>query len=501
MLEDVYHMLRDAGQPTVCVVGDAMLDTYVWGAVSRISPEGPIPVLHVQRREHRLGGALSVAAMLRSLQARVLPVGVVGDDRSARLLRARLQESDIEPAGLLRESDRPTATKTRYLGYVQSAGRALQQLLRVDEEDTSPVSEHAAAEVLRHVHDILAEVDLLVVQDMGKGLFMDSLLREVLSAAGNANVPVIVDPERTQDYAPYARATCVVPNRFEAEMATGMQLRSEAEFADAASVLLAELDLDSVVIKLDRDGIYYATRRGESQHIRAHQREVADVTGAGDMVAAALALALGSGAEFDTAVRFANFAGGLEVMQSGATPIPRARLMEALQSATDPVATKIRDRCEVASLVERLRGEGKSIAFTNGCFDLLHLGHVRLVQYARRQGDVLIVGLNSDASTRAIKGPDRPINNEQVRSHVLASLADVDYVIVFDEQSVLPLIREIRPDVLVKGGDYPKEGVVGHEFVESYGGEVRLAPLARGLSTTELINRIAQSNERSDPQD
>ncbi len=227
----------------------------------------------------------------------------------------------------------------------------------------------------------------------------------------------------------------------------------------------------------------------------AHVREVADVTGAGDMVAAAFALARAAGGDYAASVALANFAAGLEVMHSGATAIPRADVLAALRAATDPTASKVRDRAEMPAVIERLHGAGRRVAFTNGCFDLLHIGHVQLIQYARRQADALIVGLNSDQSARALKGPGRPINSEGVRSRLLASMADVDYVVLFDETSVLPLIQELRPDVLVKGGDYPKEGVVGYEFVESYGGEVKLAPVAKGFSTTELIRKIAQDNE------
>jgi D-beta-D-heptose 7-phosphate kinase/D-beta-D-heptose 1-phosphate adenosyltransferase len=496
MLDGVYDLLERAGRPLVCVVGDVMLDAYVWGEVARISPEGPIPVLRVQRREHRAGGALSVASMLAALGAQVLPVGVVGRDASAEALARLLAEADMPPDGLLRSAARPTASKTRYLGFVQSAGRALQQLLRVDEEETAPIAPEDVTAVRAAVRERLAGADLLVIQDMGKGLFEDSLLRDLIAEARRMGKPVLVDPERTADYAPYAGASCVMPNRFEAEMATGMALREEDDYRRAARRLIDALSFESVVMKLDRDGIYYATAAGEEGRVNAHVREVADVTGAGDMVAAAFALARAAGGDYATSVALANFAAGLEVMHSGATAIPRSDVLAALRAATDPTALKVRERAEMPAIVERLHRGGKRVAFTNGCFDLLHIGHVQLIQYARRQADALIVGLNSDAGTRALKGPTRPINSQDVRSRLLASMADVDYVVLFDEPSVLPLVKEVRPDVLVKGGDYAKEGVVGHEFVESYGGRVVLAPVAKGFSTTELIRRIAEDNGR-----
>ncbi len=433
MLEAVHDLLQSAGRPRICVVGDVMLDAYVWGQVARISPEGPIPVLRVERREHRAGGALSVASMLAALGAEVLPVGVVGTDAAADTLGALLSDAGMPADGLLPSPGRPTAVKTRYLGFVQSAGRALQQLLRVDEEDTAPLGPEDIAAVRRAVAERLAEADMLVIQDMGKGLFDDSLLCNIIADAALQDKPVLVDPERTEDYTPYAGAACVMPNRFEAEMATGLALRGEDDYRRAARQLVDGLPVDSVVIKLDRDGIYYATAEGEEGRVPAHVREVADVTGAGDMVAAAFTLARAAGGDYAASVALANFAAGLEVMHSGATALPRADVLAALRSAADPAALKLRDRADMPAVIERLHGAGKRVAFTNGCFDLLHIGHMQLIQYARRQADALIVGLNSDASARALKGPGRPINSEDVRSRLLASMADVDYVVLFDE--------------------------------------------------------------------
>ena len=500
MLDGLCEFLESAGRPRVCIIGDMMLDIYVWGDVSRISPEGPIPVLRVERKEHRPGGAGSVAAMLRALEAEVLPVGLIGSDDAAELLKAALSKDGIGTAGLVRSASRPTITKTRYLGYVQSAGRALQQIVRVDEEVTGALSPDEASAVRRAARDAIAWADLVVIQDMGKGLLRADLIRELMREAHGK--PVVVDPERTEDYSPYAGATCVLPNRFEAELATGLTLRAEDDYRCAARKLIESLSLEAVVIKVDREGVFLATAAGKEAHIMARARDVADVTGAGDMVTAAFAFARAAGADYATAASLANFAAGLEVGLHGATPLPRRDILEAIRAEADPTARKIVPRQDVAALAERLRRAGKRIAFTNGCFDLLHLGHVQLLRYSRAQGDLLIVGLNSDVSARRLKGPGRPINSEQVRSHVLASIADVDYVVLFDDESVLPLVQQVRPDVLIKGGDYTVEGVVGHEFVQSYGGQVKLAPRVEGFSTTDLIKRISGNNagpNRSDP--
>ncbi len=498
MLEPLVHLLESAGRPRVCVVGDVMLDTYVWGDVSRISPEGPIPVIHAGRTEHRPGGAASVAAMLGELGAEVALVGLTGQDAAADALRRDLEQLGIAFGGLVASSSRPTTTKTRYLGYVQSAGRALQQLLRVDDEVTDRLSDTERRAVSDAIGRAASSCDVLVLQDMGKGLFDDGLLRETIEGARQAATPVGVDPERAEHYARYRNATCVLPNRYEAQLATGRRLQTEQDYRSAAEFLLDELALEAALIKLDREGVYCATADGLRRHIGTQVREVADVTGAGDMVTAAFCVALAAGARYGQAAALANFCGGMEVSRRGATPLPRRQVLEALRKAVDPVATKIVPREDVEQLAAALRSQGRRIAFTNGCFDLLHLGHVQLLGYAGRQGDVLIVGLNTDASARRLKGPGRPINSQEVRSRVLAALADVDYVVLFEEESVLPLIRQVRPHVLIKGADYDRTGVVGHEFVESCGGEVRLAPVAEGFSTTEIIRKVARNHEDTD---
>ena len=501
MYEQLCEFLKGLGRPKVCVVGDLMLDAYVWGDVSRVSPEGPIPVVRVERKENRPGGAGSVAAMLSALGAEVLCVGAIGEDAEGAALKEELASRQINVEGLICCPGRPTTVKTRYMGYVQSAGRALQQIVRVDEELCDPLGEAEARQLLEQVAICADAADLLVTQDMKKGLFTRSILQEILKTAGDKGKAVLVDPELGDDYSPYAGATCIMPNRFEAQRATGLDLSSEADYAEAASRLLGELSLKAVVIKLDREGIYFATDSGQQRHITTTAREVADVTGAGDMVAAAIGLVLAGGGDYEMAVNLANIAAGMEVSRHGAATIARAELLDQLQSLLDPPARKIKTRQEIRGILDTKRQQNQRIAFTNGCFDLLHLGHISLIQYARSEGEVLVVGVNSDRSIREIKGPGRPINSEDVRTRVLAALSDVDYVVLFDEASVLPLIEQIRPDVIVKGSDYDKDGVVGAEFVESYGGEVKLAEHLPGYSTSELIRKISQNHEEADRRD
>jgi D-beta-D-heptose 7-phosphate kinase / D-beta-D-heptose 1-phosphate adenosyltransferase len=492
MLQAAHDCLTRVDRPRVCVIGDMMLDTYVTGRVDRVSPEGPIPVLHCNERETRPGGAASVSVMAAALGAECHPVGIVGADDTARTLRQALQDAGMSDAGLVESHERPTTGKTRFVGYVQSAGRAVQQLLRVDDESTAPLSPVETEAVLAAVTYAMTRSDVVVIENMGKGLLCPALIRQIIDDARNAGLPVIVDPQRGDDYTPYRGATCLVPNRYETQIASGFPLRNERDYHAAASAFLTQLELDCVVIKLDRDGLYYTMADGHTGLMSTHARAVSDVTGAGDMVAAALACAVPSGAAFPAAVALANFAAGLECGCPGATPLPKATVLRALSEELSPGLHKIVPRSELPARLEEQRQAGRTVAFTNGCFDLLHLGHVQLLRHAHDQADLLVVGLNTDASIRRIKGPDRPINPEHVRAGVLASLADVDYVVLFDEPSVLPLIEQLRPDVLVKGGDYDRDGVVGAEFIEAIGGRVELAPLADGFSTTDIITRIGQ---------
>jgi len=492
MWADLCEFVERAESPRITVVGDVMLDTYVWGEVSRISPEGPIPVVHVREKEYRPGGAASVAAMLAALGAQVRCVGVIGDDLEGSRLSQKMKDAGVDVSGLVTCNDRPTIVKSRFLGYVQTAGRSLQQIVRVDEEDVKSLPQAAVDKVLEQT--TTDEEDFVVVEDMSKGLFTPELVGQIVEWSDLESKPLLVDPEKGEDYARYTGADYIVPNRAETETATGIKLDGVSAYRQAAAQLLDTLNLEAAIIKLDRDGIFFATAEGVDKHVPTTALEVADVTGAGDMVAASVSFALAAGRSLSEAVTLANVAAGIEVSRQGATAVSRKELREGLRAQADPSSRKIKSRDEIRQIVKDARARGQKVAFTNGCFDLLHLGHVELIRHASRQGDLLVVATNTDRSTKELKGSGRPINTEDVRTKILAALSDVDYVVLFDETSVLPLIKELRPDVLVKGGDYGKEGVVGHDFVESYGGEVKLAPRVEGLSTTELVERIARNH-------
>lgn len=478
----------------VLLVGDLMLDRYLYGNAERLSPEAPVPVLHFQHEEFRLGGAGSVAANLAALGGEVRVVGVVGEDGAGDQLLAALSEVGAEATGVVRCAGRPTTCKTRLVGLAQH--RHPQQMMRLDFEQTTPLPGEMAEAVLGAFRLALAEwkPEVVCLEDYNKGLLTEWLTPKLIAAAREAGVAVLIDPAAIRDYSKYAGATCLKLNRTETEKATGLAVEAEADWLAAGTKLLTTLDLTAAVITLDKHGAYLVTRDGtgavQGQHLKTRQRMVYDVTGAGDMVLAALALARAAGASWADATAVANLAGGLEVEKFGAVPVTRQELVAELLAETHLLTGKLREDGALFAELQRHREAGRRIVFTNGCFDLIHLGHIEYFRYAKRQGDLLVVAVNTDASIRRLKGEKRPLVPEDDRVSVLAELESIDYLVKFADDTPERLIRAIRPDVLVKGADYTKDRVVGADFVESYGGRVALAPLVDGRSTTALVGRI-----------
>ncbi|HZP46484.1 MAG TPA: bifunctional heptose 7-phosphate kinase/heptose 1-phosphate adenyltransferase [Candidatus Binataceae bacterium] len=489
-------MLRDLRLPEpaplrIVVAGEVILDRYVSGEVARVSPEAPIPVLRVQRREEKPGNAGFVMANLRALGARPVALSVVGNDRNGLKLREIFTDLGIDTRGLITDPNRTTIVKERMLGSVQSANRATQQLLRVDEEDAHPLT-GASARILRsRIDRVLRTADAVLVCDINKGLLTPDLLRYLIDAARARSVPVIVDPRLSDDYTIYRGATAITPNRYETELATGMRLVDREAWGRASAKLLDDLDLKACLITLDRDGMYLAERDGARTYIPTAPRDVYDVTGAGDVVLTFFGFLTAAGMGFPAAAAIANLAAGIEVGHMGTEIISRDDLARAMQPVHRSYEAKILSIKELQATLARERRAGRSIVFTNGCFDLLHAGHLQILSFARAQGDVLVVGLNSDRSVREIKGPERPVYNASDRAHLLAALEMVNYVVVFDEPRAERIIRQVRPDVLIKGEDWRGKTVDGQEFVERHGGRVVLAPLLPGHSTSSTIARLA----------
>ena len=473
-----------ARPPRVLVVGDLMLDRYLWGACDRISPEAPVQVVQVQRESESLGGAGNVAANLGSLGARVEIVALVGDDPAAAALARLLERLDVGNAGLIRDSKRPTTIKTRVLA-------AHHQLLRFDVERSAPVSDELGATILARVGAQLraAACDVMVLSDYGKGVLSPEVVRALIAASSGARIPVLVDP-KGRDYGHYRGATLLTPNRREAAAATGQTLSDAAGVARAGRQLLRELQLKGCLITLSEDGM--ALFEGESDHrLPTQAREVFDVTGAGDTVIAAIAFALASGLSMLDACQFANRAAGIVVGKLGSATVT----LDEIAAASTPGPQPTRKVLELDALMPelaRLRACGRKLVFTNGCFDILHAGHVQYLTQAAALGDVLIIGLNGDASVSRLKGPSRPINTLADRAQLLSALSVVSYVVPFGEDTPLSLIGRIVPDVLVKGGDYRADDIVGADVVRKAGGRVQVLPFVAGKSTSGIIARAVE---------
>ena len=469
----------------VWVAGDVMLDEYVSGRVDRISPEAPIQVVQVRAEETRLGGATNVARQLAALGARVSLCGMVGEDAAGRALIARCEEKGIDTRAVAQLPEHRTTRKLRVLGHGQ-------QLLRLDWEEHRPCPPATAAGLIARLREGGAP-DVVVLSDYAKGFLTDEVIATLIAEAAKHGVPVLVDPKR-RDLGAYRGATVITPNLRELENSTGLDLAESepAAIAAAARPLLADNCCGAIVVTMGAQGMLVVPDDGPDSLISSQKREVYDITGAGDTAIAVLALSLALGASLVDAAHLANTAAGIAVGEVGAAAVAAEEIVAALNRQQ---SGKIFTRAKLAEQVEVWRLQGRSVVFTNGCFDLLHLGHVSLLREAARFGDVLVLAINSDASVRRLKGEARPLVPEGDRAAVLAALDCVDAVVVFDEDTPLETIEVVRPNVLVKGQDYQPHEVVGRELVESYGGRLELVPLLPEHSTSALIERILKSRQ------
>ncbi|HED53713.1 MAG TPA: D-glycero-beta-D-manno-heptose 1-phosphate adenylyltransferase [Phycisphaerales bacterium] len=465
-----------------------MLDELIYGDADRLSNDAPVPVLHVQRREQRAGGAANVCLNLSALGGRVSVFGVIGRDDPGRSLRSALEQDGIDTTGLIEDESRPTTVKCSLIGLAQH--RHPQKMFRLDTESKEIISAPIASALLERFDEALADADVVCIEDYGKGVCSAELCRAVIDRARSAGVAVLVDPAAIEDFSRYCGATCLTPNRTEAQRATGMDAAGEHESGAIARRLLDECELDSVVVTLDRHGAMLLERAGEPTLVPTIARQVYDVTGAGDMVLAGLAAGVGCGLGMPEAVALANIAAGLEVEVFGVKPIPLARIRHEVLRQSGQLQGKIRTAEQARLEADIVRQTGGKVVFTNGCFDIIHAGHIAMLERSAAHGAMLIVGLNDDDSIRRLKGQSRPINRLEDRARVLGALGCVDAVVPFSEDTPIRLIEAIRPDVLAKGTDYSREQVVGHEIVESFGGRVELIDLVEGKSTTGTIERL-----------
>lgn len=473
---------RLAAAQVVCV-GDVMLDRFVYGEVERISPEAPIPVLRIDREAVTVGGAGNVARNLSALGTETRLFGVVGDDPSGREAAEVLSCERAVGLSLIADSDRPTTVKTRFI-----AGG--QQLLRTDEEQLTSLSDELLAQLATDVTASVADENCgaLILSDYGKGVLTDAMIAAAMDAARAAGVPVVVDPKGI-DFTRYRGAGVITPNRRELGAASRMPVDSDAEVAAAARHLIETCGLDAVIATRGANGMTVVSGTDEV-HLPALAREVFDVSGAGDTVVATVAAGLAAGMGVVDAAQLANVAAGLVVAKVGTAVVRIDELADGLGGAPG-LAAKILDTAGLQERIAQWRARGLSVGFTNGCFDIVHPGHISLIEQASAACDRLIVALNDDASVKRLKGEGRPVQPEGARARVIASLAGVDGVVLFADDTPLAMIEAVRPDVLVKGADYSVDEVVGGELVASYGGRVVLADLVDGFSTTDTISRIA----------
>lgn len=480
---ELSNIVRRFIDARVLVLGDVMLDRYVSGSASRLSPEAPIPVLRPTASRVTLGGAANVALNIVALGGHVSLVGVVGEDEAGREVAQLLAATTGIEARLTAVRGRPTTAKTRFMVGVH-------QLLRLDEETTTAIDATTAQSVIQHYAAALRTADVVVLSDYAKGLLTDEVLRGALDLAQAEERLIIADPKRP-DFAAYRGATVLTPNEHEARIATQIDAAEDVEADRAGRCALEATGGEAVLVTRSAKGLTLVRRDEAAMHLPTRAREVADVSGAGDTLVAALAVALGAGASLPEAATLANITAGISVGKQGTATVSQDELLGMLH-LEDLVATdrKIATREEAVQRVAAWRGRGLRVGFANGCFDLIHPGHIRLLAEARARCDRLVVALNTDDSVKRLKGPSRPLQSESARATVMASLAHVDLVTLFDEDTPLELIRALRPDVLVKGADYTIDKVVGADMVQSWGGTVLLVEVQAGHSTTGTIRRM-----------
>jgi D-beta-D-heptose 7-phosphate kinase / D-beta-D-heptose 1-phosphate adenosyltransferase len=462
-----------------------MIDEYLWGEVDRISPEAPVQIVEVNREEFALGGAGNVIHNLVVLGAEVSAIGVVGVGYDGKILVDMLKKLKVNIEGIIPDSQRPTTRKTRIIA-------SNQHVLRIDRETRKEISQNTYELIVKSLENQIPQTDMVLVSDYGKGTLIRPLLSKIVEICKSNKKMIIVDPKGL-DFKKYSGVTLITPNKKEASLASNIEITDDHSLSQAAIFLLEKVKLEKLLITCGKDGMVLFEKNVQPYRIYTEAKQVFDVSGAGDTVLAVLGLALATGANFQTAASLANTAAGIVVGKIGTATVTQKELASAMESDGTGMSFKYKEIAELKALVSELRNKGKRIVLTNGCFDLVHQGHIKVLSESKRLGDILIIAIDDDMSVGKIKGPGRPIISQHNRVRILSALDSVDYVVVFSSDKLLSLIDIIRPDILTKGSNYSAEEVYGGQLVEKYGGTVKLIPVTEDISSSTIINSIKNS--------
>ncbi len=486
MPEFLKKIFESDEMPRVLVVGDIILDEYIWGSVNRISPEAPVKILECKAENMAPGGAANVANNLVAMGCEVLLCGAVGKDEKGNRLLALMEKLNIDCSGVFRFAKRPTTNKVRVIAHNQ-------QILRIDKEDKSPIVGETEAKLVHFVSKAISNVDGIICSDYQKGILTESVLKAIVHRAKKYKKQIIVDPKGL-DFSKYHGVHCITPNEKELEKASPIKIQSEEEWNRAVQYFFGLIQPETILVTRGKDGMSLFEEDGKKHSkIETDAKEVYDVTGAGDTTIAVFGMALFYGFDYFNAARLANMAAGIVVGKIGTSVVTREELNLFLTEGKLLLKRNILSFSEVQQMVCLAKSMGKKIVFTNGCFDILHGGHIEFLKQAKTKGDVLIVAINSDSSVKKLKGDGRPLKSEVERANILEALKYVDFITIFSEPTPVKLINELKPDVLVKGSDYENKEVVGRDLVEDYGGKVELIPVVQGLSTTGLVQKIVKN--------
>lgn len=489
-LDDILSKFKEQ---SILVIGDLMIDEYLWGGVERISPEAPVQVVDVKKEKYVLGGAGNVIKNISCLEAKKIYVsGVIDDKETGELILEKLKELNVIKEGLFKETNKISSKKIRVLSSENN-----QQLLRIDKETRKSISEETESKLIDFVKSNIDNFDAIIISDYMKGTLTKTVLSKIIKIANQKGKTTIVDP-KGEEYRKYSNATILTPNRREASLASGIKITNKKTLQKAGEQILHDVNAKAVLITLGEEGVMIFEKNKPPLRLPARAKEVYDVTGAGDTIASVLSLGIATGLSFAESAEIANLAAGIVVGKVGVATAKKEEIISFYNKNKKYSYNKLKNKHDLKKNIEKERDGGKKIIFTNGCFDILHSGHITYLQEAEKLGGVLVVGLNSNNSVRRLKGKNRPIFNEKERASILSALSCIDYVCIFDEDTPLDLIKFLKPDILVKGKDYKKEEVVGWKAVEGYGGKVELIDLVEGKSTSKIIQRIIEGQNNDE---